>query len=82
MLQWAAAAITTQQTTPDDIQQAVADRISKAGGSVDYVSVTDAENLQKLECFAAGQEVLVAVAVFFGSVRLIDNIVAVQQASA
>lgn len=78
-LKWAEAAISHQDPAPSDIQQEVADRINKASGRVDYVSVTDAENLQKLERFLPGQDVLVAVAAFFGSVRLIDNVVAARQ---
>ena len=53
--------------------------MQEGGGRVDYVSVTDADNLQELQDFVAGQAVLVAVAVFFGAVRLIDNVVAVKQ---
>lgn len=63
------------------IQHDVRDMISTGGGRVDYVSVTDAENLQEIKHFIPGQEVLVAVAAFFGPVRLIDNVVAVKQAN-
>lgn len=54
-------------------------RIQQAGGRMDYVSITDAKNLRDLKQFVAGQESLVALACFFGSVRLIDNVVAVKQ---
>lgn len=79
-LQWAEEQISHYEATPSGIQHEVTDRISKGGGRVDYVNVTDAENLQELKHFVSGQEVLVAIAAFFCSVRLIDNIVAVKQA--
>lgn len=78
-LQWADGQVAQGNVSPADIQQEVENRIQQAGGRVDYVSVTDAENLQKLKHFVARQEVLVALACFFGSVRLIDNVVAVKQ---
>ncbi|KAL3131838.1 hypothetical protein ABBQ38_007551 [Trebouxia sp. C0009 RCD-2024] len=78
-LKWADGQIAQGCVSPSDIQQEVKARVQQAGGRVDYVSVTDAENLQELMQFEAGQEVLVALAVFFGSVRLIDNVVAVKK---
>ncbi|DBA98444.1 TPA: hypothetical protein ACH3X3_012448 [Trebouxia sp. C0006] len=79
-LKWAEEQISHHEATPSGIQHEVTDRITKGGGRVDYVSVTDAENLQELKHFISGQEVLVAIAAFFGSVRLIDNVVTVKQA--
>ena len=78
-LQWAGDQIARGIVSPANVQQEVKNRIQHAGGRVDYVNVTDAENLQDLKHFVAGQEVLVALACFFGSVRLIDNVVTVQQ---
>jgi pantoate--beta-alanine ligase len=40
---------------------------------VQYAEVVDARTLQPLNCLSPGQEVLAAVAVFFGDTRLIDN---------
>jgi len=40
---------------------------------VEYAEVVDAHTLQPVEHFASGQEVLAAVAVYFGDTRLIDN---------
>jgi pantoate--beta-alanine ligase len=40
---------------------------------VQYAEVVDAHTLQPVDHFAPGQEVLAAVAVFFGETRLIDN---------
>ena len=50
--------------------------VAEGGGRVDYVVMVDAENLQPLEQFLPATEVLVALAAFFGTVRLIDNVVA------
>jgi pantoate--beta-alanine ligase len=40
---------------------------------VQYAEVVDARTLQPIDRIAPGQEVLAAVAVFFGDTRLIDN---------
>jgi pantoate--beta-alanine ligase len=46
-----------------------------APGEIHYVSVVDAQSLQPIEAFnQGGGKVLVAVAVFFDGVRLIDNV--------
>ena len=50
--------------------------VAEGGGRVDYVVMVDAENLQPLEQFLPATEVLIALAAFFGTVRLIDNVVA------
>ncbi|KAL0042229.1 hypothetical protein WJX77_006723 [Trebouxia sp. C0004] len=55
-LKWAEGQISHHEAAPSGIQHEVTDRISKGGGRVDYVSVTDAENLQELKQFVAGQE--------------------------
>lgn len=78
-LKWAESQIVQGDISPSGLQQQVSSRMQEGGGRVDYVSVTDADNLQELQDFVAGQAVLVAVAVFFGAVRLIDNVVAVKQ---
>ncbi len=39
----------------------------------DYVSVVDTEELQPLESLESGSQVLIAVAAYFGTARLIDN---------
>jgi pantoate--beta-alanine ligase len=44
-------------------------------GEIHYVSVVDAQSLQPIEAYSqGGEKVLVAVAVFFDGVRLIDNV--------
>ncbi len=40
---------------------------------VQYVEIVDTETLQPVDLMYAGQEVLAAVAVYFGDTRLIDN---------
>jgi pantoate--beta-alanine ligase len=40
---------------------------------VQYADVVDAHTLQPVDHLASGQNVLAAVAVFFGDTRLIDN---------
>ena len=56
------------------VSEVIADavkRISEAGGTVDYVEVRDADNLE--EPTAESKELLFAVAAVFGTTRLIDN---------
>jgi len=56
-----------------DLRDFVSSRISAAGGKIDYVETVDAETLEPVENF--GRKGLVAVAAYFGTTRLIDNII-------
>ena len=47
---------------------------SESEGKVQYAEVVDIDYIQPVEQIAAGQEILVAVAVYFGNTRLIDNV--------
>ena len=47
---------------------------SKSEGVVQYAEVVDTDFIQPVKMIAPGQEVLVAVAVFFEKTRLIDNV--------
>ncbi len=47
--------------------------VTAPDGEVEYAEVVDAHTLQPVEHLAPGQEVLAAVAVYFGETRLIDN---------
>lgn len=85
-LRWAEQALQQQQVT---CSQAIADevrqRITAAGGEVDYVQLRDADNLHEV-ADAAAQPTLLAVAAWFpakdrGTVRLIDNMVLGQMPS-
>ena len=55
-----------------ELRNFVSSKISACGGKIDYVETVDAENLETVEDF--GRKVLVAVAAYFGTTRLIDNI--------
>ena len=41
---------------------------------IDYVSVVDRETLEEVKSFKPGQKILIALAVYFGTTRLIDNV--------
>ena len=61
------------ETAGDALLRRVRDKISTAPGArIDYVELVDAETLQARERLEANS--LLAVAVFFGKTRLIDNI--------
>ena len=47
--------------------------VTAPDAEVEYAEVVDAHTLQSVEHMAPGQEVLAAVAVYFGDTRLIDN---------
>lgn len=60
-------------TSPARVVASVRDRISSAASArIDYVEMVDAESLQPVS--EIGGKTLLAVAVFFGQTRLIDNI--------
>ena len=59
---------------PDVVVRAMDEALSQApAGEVEYAEVVDAHTLQPVDHFASGQNVLAAVAVYFGQTRLIDN---------
>jgi len=74
-------AVTAAETAIEEGEQdaqAVVDAMDMAltrapDAEVQYASVVDARTLQPVDHMAPGQEVLAAVAVFFGDTRLIDN---------
>jgi pantoate--beta-alanine ligase len=47
---------------------------SRPSAQIDYVSVADSSTLEELDTLSRGREVLISLAVRFGSTRLIDNI--------
>ncbi len=64
------------QRSGGDIIQAVGDMIrQRSSGVVDYISVADAATLEELDLCKPGCEVMISLAVRFGSTRLIDNII-------
>ena len=73
-LQAAAAAFARGQA-PAELCEAVRSKLEAIPGvRVDYVAVVDADTLAPLAAAAPQQRVLLAVAAWFGDVRLIDNI--------
>ena len=67
-------AIERGEQAPDTVVEAMDEVLATApDGEVEYASVVDANTLQPTDYLAPGQEVLVAVAVYFGETRLIDN---------
>ncbi len=69
----AAELIRNGEKTAASVVSLVRETISGAGlARIDYVELMDAQNLQPLEIIAP--ESLIAIAVFFGKTRLIDNI--------
>jgi pantoate--beta-alanine ligase len=67
------AAANAGKKSAGEIIDLVKETLGKAPlARIDYVELVDAENLQPIE--VAGPNSLVAVAVFFGKTRLIDNI--------
>jgi pantoate--beta-alanine ligase len=69
----AAELVRTGEKTAARVVNHVRDLISQAKlARIDYVELVDAQNLQPLDVIAP--ESLLAVAVFFGTTRLIDNI--------
>jgi pantoate--beta-alanine ligase len=70
----AAAAIEGGEQDPNAVVRAMDRALGGApDAEVEYASVVDAHTLQPVETLTPGQEVLAAVAVYFGDTRLIDN---------
>ncbi|KUO60536.1 MAG: pantoate--beta-alanine ligase [Gracilibacter sp. BRH_c7a] len=68
-----AVLITEGETDPDVIITTIKDRISKGSkGKIEYVEVRNAHNLERFEKIEG--TVVISLAVWFGSTRLIDNI--------
>ncbi|MFB6230098.1 MAG: pantoate--beta-alanine ligase [Salinibacter sp.] len=55
------------------VVRAMENKLAAPDADVQYAEVVDANTLQPADHLAPGQEVLAAVAVFFGDTRLIDN---------
>ncbi len=73
-LVWAQDAIDNGERSGDTIVQGIRDRIGAATTArIDYVSAVDFETLQEQPVLHG--KVLIAVAVFFGTTRLIDNVI-------
>jgi pantoate--beta-alanine ligase len=58
----------------ETVVRAMDEALSQApDGEVEYANVVDTHTLQPVEYLAPGQDILAAVAVYFGETRLIDN---------
>ena len=67
-------AIERGEQEAQSVVRAMEDALAAApDADVQYAEVVDAHTLQPVEHLAPGQEILAAVAVFFGDTRLIDN---------
>lgn len=58
------------------LRQIIADHLANHAplGRVDYIGLVDAQTLEEKAVLPAGQQHVIALAVFFGGARLIDNI--------
>jgi len=60
------------EKNPEDIKEKIKEMICEHNGKIDYVEIVDPETLEKVK--EIGERTLIAIAVFFGKTRLIDNI--------
>lgn len=72
-LQHAAGMIEQGERNPDRVINEISRRIQETEGRIDYVAIVDTQQLREVS--EVRGEVLIALAVFFGKVRLIDNII-------
>ena len=56
----------------DTVKSEIVKTISEAGGKIDYVEILSADTLEAVQ--ADTREILIAAAVYFGTTRLIDNV--------
>jgi len=73
VLEHAAGLVRLGERNPETLMSAIRQAIQETAGRIDYVAVVDAERLEEVREIRG--EVLIALAVCFGRVRLIDNIV-------
>ncbi len=66
--------ISRGEQAPEGVVESMLSRLRRAPDArIQYAEVVDAQTLRPLERLEAGQEVLAAVAAFFGETRLIDS---------
>ncbi|MEM8487717.1 MAG: pantoate--beta-alanine ligase [Bacteroidota bacterium] len=80
-LQLGKAAIEAGEQHPDAIKELVANHINtNTDGEIQYIEVVDTHDIQPVDTLTGQAEVLIALAVYFGRTRLIDNVfVSVEQ---
>jgi pantoate--beta-alanine ligase len=66
-------ALIEKKITIKDALKIIEDNITDSGGCIDYIKIVDADTLIEQNTFK--NTIVIAVAVFFGKTRLIDNII-------
>ena len=72
-LEQAASLVRQGERNPERLKSVISQAIQDTAGRIDYVAVVDALRLEEVKEIQG--EVLIALAVFFGKVRLIDNVI-------
>ena len=71
----AAKAAVSSGKSANQVRSLITKIISSAPlAKIDYVSVVDRGTLEEVKSFKPGQKILIALAVYFGTTRLIDNV--------
>ena len=74
-LQMAKNAIQSGERSPEILKEMIINHIeSSSVGEIQYVEVVDTETIHPVSMLEEGKEILIALAVFFGHTRLIDNV--------
>jgi pantoate--beta-alanine ligase len=60
------------ETNPEKIKTEIIDKINKTDGKIDYVEIVNGKTLDQIKKISKGD--VIALAVFFGKTRLIDNV--------
>lgn len=66
--------ISSGEKDPKKVIQVIKKIVTPLSSKIDYISIVDTENLEKVKAISG--RVLIALAVWVGKARLIDNIVA------
>jgi pantoate--beta-alanine ligase len=72
-LERAAGLVRLGERNPETLRTAIRRAIQETAGRIDYIGVVDAERLEEIREIRG--EVVIALAVYFGRVRLIDNVI-------
>jgi pantoate--beta-alanine ligase len=71
-LKSAKLAISEGEKRIETVRKTIVSKIEAGGGKIDYIEIVDSENLEPVKVLSG--KILIAVASFFGTTRLIDNI--------
>jgi pantoate--beta-alanine ligase len=72
-LQQAAEMVGQGERNPEKVMNEIRHALQETAGRIDYIAIVDNDQLREVQEIKG--EVLIALAVFFGKVRLIDNVV-------